>query len=149
MKKISRIQASQRILKIAKAVAEVEASNNKLTPFELAKVQKTVAVILASADLDNETLQQIASLDNDVDVNINNNLRQLMHNKSQLNRIKNLPLKSQPSVKKYLEQKGIAIKKPMKAGEFFAIVNELFNKKIANPEQQLSDENTFDEEQMI
>ena len=37
MKKISRIQASKRILQIAKAVAEVEASNKKLTPFEIAK----------------------------------------------------------------------------------------------------------------
>lgn len=141
MKKISRIQASKRILQIAKAVAEVEASNKKLTPFEIAKVQKTVAVILASAELDNDTLQQIQALQEQQNqMNINNGIKQLMRNKQQLNKLKNVPLKSQPSVKEYLKQNGIMISKPMKVGKFFEIVkNLLVNfESIANVEEQLN-----------
>lgn len=141
MKKISRIQASKRILQIAKAVAEVEASNKKLTPFEIAKVQKTVAVILASAELDNDTLQQIQALQEQQNqMNINNGIKQLMKNKQQLNKLKNVPLKSQPSVKEYLKQNGIMISKPMKVGKFFEIVkNLLINfESIANVEEQLN-----------
>lgn len=141
MKKISRIQASKRILQIAKAVAEVEASNKKLTPFEIAKVQKTVAVILASAELDNDTLQQIQALQEQQNqMNINNGIKQLMKNKQQLNKLKNVPLKSQPSVKEYLKQNGIMISKPMKVGKFFEIVkNLLVNfESIANVEEQLN-----------
>lgn len=141
MKKISRIQASKRILQIAKAVAEVEASNKKLTPFEIAKVQKTVAVILASAELDNDTLQQIQALQEQQNqTNINNGIKQLMRNKQQLNKLKNVPLKSQPSVKEYLKQHGIMISKPMKVGKFFEIVkNLLVNfESIANVEEQLN-----------
>lgn len=141
MKKISRIQASKRILQIAKAVAEVEASNKKLTPFEIAKVQKTVAVILASAELDNDTLQQIQSLQEQQNqTNINNGIKQLIRNKQQLNKIKNVPLKSQPSIKEYLKQNGILISKPMKVGKFFEIVkNLLVNfESIANVEEQLN-----------
>lgn len=141
MKKISRIQASKRILQIAKAVAEVEASNKKLTPFEIAKVQKTVAVILASAELDNDTLQQIQALQEQQNqMNINNGIKQLIRNKQQLNKIKNVPLKSQPSIKEYLKQNGIVISKPMKVGKFFEIVkNLLVNfESIANVEEQLN-----------
>ena len=141
MKKISRIQASKRILQIAKAVAEVEASNKKLTPFEIAKVQKTVAVILASAEIDNDTLQQIQALQEQQNqMNINNGIKQLMKNKQQLNKLKNVPLKSQPSVKEYLKQNGIMISKPMKVGKFFEIVkNLLINfESIANVEEQLN-----------
>lgn len=141
MKKISRIQASKRILQIAKAVAEVEASNKKLTPFEIAKVQKTVAVILASAELDNDTLQQIQALQEQQNqMNINNGIKQLMRNKQQLNKLKNVPLKSYPSVKEYLKQNGIIISKPMKVGKFFEIVKKLLVnfESIANVEEQLN-----------
>ena len=141
MKKISRIQASKRILQIAKAVAEVEASNKKLTPFEIAKVQKTVATILASADLDNETLEQIQALqDEQQQVNINNGVKELLKNKTQLNKIKNVQLKSEPSIKQYLKQNGIMITKPMKVGKFFEIIKTLLIdfENIANVEEQLN-----------
>lgn len=141
MKKISRIQASKRILQIAKAVAQVEASNKKLTPFEIAKVQKTVSVILASAELDNDTLEQIEALQEQQNqTNINNGIKQLIRNKQQLNKIKNVTLKSQPSIKKYLKQHGIMISKPMKVGKFFEIVkNLLVNfESISNAEEQLN-----------
>lgn len=141
MKKISRIQASKRILQIAKAVAEVEASNKKLTPFEIAKVQKTVATILASADLDNETLEQIQALqDEQQQVNINNGVKELLKNKTQLNKIKNVQLKSEPTIKQYLKQNGIVITKPMKVGKFFEIIKTLLVdfENIANVEEQLN-----------
>ena len=111
------------------------------TPFEIAKVQKTVAVILASAELDNDTLQQIQALQEQQNqMNINNGIKQLMRNKQQLNKLKNVPLKSQPSVKEYLKQNGIMISKPMKVGKFFEIVkNLLVNfESIANVEEQLN-----------
>ena len=141
MKKISRIQASKRILQIAKAVAEVEASNKKLTPFEIAKVQKTVATILASADLDNETLEQIQALqDEQQQVNINNGVKELLKNKTQLNKIKNVQLKSEPTIKQYLKQNGIMITKPMKVGKFFEVIKTLLVdfENIANVEEQLN-----------
>ena len=141
MKKISRIQASKRILQIAKVVAEVEASNKKLTPFEIAKVQKTVATILASADLDNETLEQIQALqDEQQQVNINNGVKELLKNKTQLNKIKNVQLKSEPTIKQYLKQNGIMITKPMKVGKFFEIIKTLLVdfENIANVEEQLN-----------
>lgn len=142
MKKISRIQASKRILQIAKAVAQVQASNTKLTPLEIAKVQKTVAMILASANIDNDTLEQIQSLEQQDDgnsVNVNQGVKQLLKNKQQLNMIKNQPLKSQPSVKQYLKENGIMVTKQMKVGKFFEIIkNLLINyETIVNQDEQI------------
>ena len=142
MKTISKIQASKRILQIAKAVAQLEASNQKLTPYEIAKVQKTVAVILASSNIDDDTLEQIQALQQQEQqsVNINTGVKQLMKNKTELNKIKNRQLKAEPNIKQYLKQNGIVVIKPMKIGKFFEIVKELLvnYENIIDEDQQLN-----------
>lgn len=144
MKKISKIQASERILKIAKAVAEVQASNNRLTPLEIAKVQKGVARILASADIDQQTLNKISALDDEEKkkINVNQNIQSLLKNKSKINEVKNKPMKSNPGVKQYLKQHGIMLTKPMKVGMFFEIVTKLLKdfSQIADKQEDLNTE---------
>lgn len=65
MKRISKEEASIRIYKIAKSVAEQEAINGTLSPLETIKVRNTIAKILAASDIDDETLDKIANLDLD------------------------------------------------------------------------------------
>lgn len=141
MKKISKDQASKRILQIAKAVAQTEAANNSLTPLEIAKVQKTVGLILASTDLDEETLNKIQALQEDNKVNITQNIRQLVQNKSGIAEIKNKQMKN-PDIKAYLKENGIVITKPMKVGKFFEVVkNLLINfQQVVNHQDQLIEE---------
>ena len=150
MKKISKIQASKRVLQIAKHVAMVQASNNKLTPLEIAKVQKTVGMILAAADADQEILKSIEQLDNKETVqsvqanedkpngNTNQIVQQLLKNKGNIVKEKNKQMKN-PLVKEFLSEKGIKITKPMKVGKFFEIIKELLLnfESIVNPQEQI------------
>lgn len=127
MKKISKIQASKRILKIAKQVALVQASNNKLTPLEIAKVQKAVGMILASADIDDKTLEKIEALD-EQGFGTNNPqkvMQQLIKNKSTITKQKNKQMKGNKGVQEYLKMHGLRLTKPMKVGELFKVINEL------------------------
>lgn len=63
MKRISREEASMRIFKIAKSVGEQEAIQGSLTPLQTVKVRNAIAKILAAADIDDETLDKIGTLD--------------------------------------------------------------------------------------
>lgn len=63
MKKISREEASMRIFKIAKGVGEQEAIQGSLTPLQTVKVRNAIAKILAAANIDDETLDKIGTLD--------------------------------------------------------------------------------------
>jgi len=64
MKKvISREEASMRIFKIAKSVGEQEAVQGSLTPLQTIKVRNAIAKILAASDIDDATLEKIATLD--------------------------------------------------------------------------------------
>lgn len=143
MKKISKIQAYQRIMKIAKAVAQVQASNSKLTPLEMAKVQKSVGIILAAADVDEQTLNKIQSADSqDKKFNVNQGIQTLLKNKAEINQIKNKPMKSNAGVKEFLKQHGIILKSPMKVGAFFKVVTELLKNfsDIADSQEELGEE---------
>ena len=147
MKKLSKIQASQRILKIAKQVAIVQASNKKLTPLELAKVQKSVGLILASTDMDEQTLTAIEQLekqaaDDNGNISPNKVMQQLMQNKQVINKQKNKQMKSSSGVKQFLSANGIRLTKPMKVGKFFQIIKQLLlnYESISNPQEQLDEE---------
>lgn len=156
MKKISKIQASRRILKVAKNVAIVQASNHKLTPLQIAKVQKTVGMILAAADIDQQTLAAIESLDNEQvettesadfmeqqkAVSPGKVVQQLTQNKSKIMKQKNKQMKGNSGVKQFLSQNGIRLTKPMKVGKFFEVVKQLLlnYQSISNPQEQLQQE---------
>ena len=60
MIKISKNEASKRIFKIAKSVAEFEALNGSLTPMQQKDVRIAVAKILASSEIAEEDLDKIS-----------------------------------------------------------------------------------------
>lgn len=59
MIKISKNEASKRIFKIAKTVAEIEALNGGLTPLQEKSVRTTIAKILAASEIKEEELDKI------------------------------------------------------------------------------------------
>ena len=59
MIKISKNEASKRIFKIAKTVAEIEALNGALTPLQEKSVRTTVAKILAASEIEEDELDKI------------------------------------------------------------------------------------------
>ena len=127
MKKISKIQASKRILAIAKNVAMVQASNNKLTPLEIAKVQKTVGMILAAADIDQPTLAAIQDLDKAVP-NGNKTLTEFQKEKSNIDF--NANFRVTPQIKQFLKQNHLIIKTVgnVKVKALLAILKDLVDK---------------------
>lgn len=60
MNKISKQEASSRIFKIAKSVAESEALNGALSPLQEKQVRSAVAKILAASEVDEKTLDKIS-----------------------------------------------------------------------------------------
>lgn len=143
MKKISKIQASKRILAIAKNVAMVQASNNKLTPLEIAKVQKTVGLILAAADIDQPTLAAIQALDGKVPSG-NKILTDFQKEKSNIDF--NKKFRVTPQIKKFLDQKKLVLRPksgPMRVSTLLAILKELIDKF----QSKTSDDEDFDNQE--
>lgn len=63
MNKLNANQASDKILKIAKIVAEMQGANQQLTQEEEKRVSDVVAKIIANTDVDESVLQKINQIE--------------------------------------------------------------------------------------
>lgn len=62
MKKISAQEASDKILKIAKNVAEIQACGQQLTKQQQKRVTEVVAKIIANTDVNEKVLKKISEI---------------------------------------------------------------------------------------